>query len=319
MTELLGYAASIFVALSLVMVSLVKLRIINLIGCIFFVIYGSLIQAWPIVATNGFIVCVNIFYLVRMFRRDTSNFSYSLLKAEETDLVVRFLQEKYTDCQRFYPLFATKMISYAFSGNGLIYGAFRRNRLNGISVLLRLDNLLEFAPRFWDDSNASDSHKFVEHSGSISSGGTEPEPFIAGAENTSPADSQNSKSPRETPRKHSEGHGASGPPEASMNSLFLKVIRLVGERKPPESTVLMPADYLVPKYRDLGVVGKFHQRLLADLPQGIDHVVCPVNRSDLGTRRYFQRNGYEKLLSHDELTIFELDLKHLRRHIEPQG
>ncbi|MFC3023326.1 YgjV family protein [Vibrio zhugei] len=64
--EIMGYAASIMVALSLTMKDIVKLRIINFIGCIIFCIYGSLIGAWPVVATNVFISIVNVYYLYKM-------------------------------------------------------------------------------------------------------------------------------------------------------------------------------------------------------------------------------------------------------------
>ena len=41
--EFIGYAASILVAFSLMMSSILKLRIINLIGAITFVIYGLMV------------------------------------------------------------------------------------------------------------------------------------------------------------------------------------------------------------------------------------------------------------------------------------
>jgi len=68
--EIIGYAASIMVALSLTMKDMVKLRVINFIGCTLFVTYGAIIDAWPVVAANGFIACVNIYYL-RKLRRET--------------------------------------------------------------------------------------------------------------------------------------------------------------------------------------------------------------------------------------------------------
>ena len=43
--EIIGYAASLLVALSLTMKSLQKLRIINMIGAIVFIVYGLLIGA----------------------------------------------------------------------------------------------------------------------------------------------------------------------------------------------------------------------------------------------------------------------------------
>jgi hypothetical protein len=61
--EMLGYLASVFVAVSLTMRSLTKLRVINLIGALLFTVYGLIISAYPVAVVNGFIVLVNIYYL----------------------------------------------------------------------------------------------------------------------------------------------------------------------------------------------------------------------------------------------------------------
>ncbi|EGU42257.1 MULTISPECIES: YgjV family protein [Vibrio] len=66
MVEILGYAASIMVAISLTMKDIVRLRVLNFIGCALFTAYGVMIDAWPVVATNGFIACVNIYFLAKM-------------------------------------------------------------------------------------------------------------------------------------------------------------------------------------------------------------------------------------------------------------
>ena len=67
--EMIGYLGSVMVAISLMMRSLVRLRTINSIGCLVFVVYGILIHAYPVAALNGFVFCTNAFYLVRMFRQ----------------------------------------------------------------------------------------------------------------------------------------------------------------------------------------------------------------------------------------------------------
>ncbi|SDH47215.1 inner membrane protein [Vibrio xiamenensis] len=64
--EIMGYAASIMVAISLTMKDIKKLRVINFIGCALFAIYGTMIGAWPVVVTNGFIACVNVYFLTKM-------------------------------------------------------------------------------------------------------------------------------------------------------------------------------------------------------------------------------------------------------------
>lgn len=61
--EWVGYAASLFIVLSLTMTSIVKLRIINSIGCLFFIIYGLNVNAYPVVISNALIIMINIYNL----------------------------------------------------------------------------------------------------------------------------------------------------------------------------------------------------------------------------------------------------------------
>ncbi|USD42615.1 YgjV family protein [Vibrio sp. SCSIO 43135] len=73
MVEILGYAASIMVAISLTMKDIVKLRVLNFIGCALFTAYGLMIDAWPVVVTNGFIACVNVYFLAKMQNEKKAN------------------------------------------------------------------------------------------------------------------------------------------------------------------------------------------------------------------------------------------------------
>lgn len=67
--EGLGYAASVLVAVSLMMKSLVRLRVINLAGAVLFSLYGFLIHAYPVAFLNGLIAVVDLGYLVQMWRQ----------------------------------------------------------------------------------------------------------------------------------------------------------------------------------------------------------------------------------------------------------
>ena len=62
-TEVIGYAASALVVLSLAMTSVVRLRIISLVGSVVFVVYAVLIESVPIVITNVAIACLNLWFL----------------------------------------------------------------------------------------------------------------------------------------------------------------------------------------------------------------------------------------------------------------
>jgi len=64
--EYIGYVASILVGISMFMKNIVMLRFINLLGSIFFVIYGVIIKAYPVAIVNLIIVFVNMYYLYKL-------------------------------------------------------------------------------------------------------------------------------------------------------------------------------------------------------------------------------------------------------------
>lgn len=61
-----GYAASFFIVLSFIMKDIRKIRVINLLGCICFVIYGIFSgMLWPVIIPNAILCCVQLFHLVK--------------------------------------------------------------------------------------------------------------------------------------------------------------------------------------------------------------------------------------------------------------
>lgn len=105
-TELVGYIASALIVLSLLMSSVWRLRVINLIGAVVFTAYGVLIGSIPVVLTNGAIVLIDVYYLVRM-ARDRAQGAYFEVVAVPADspLLERFLHHHRDDLPRFQPEF----------------------------------------------------------------------------------------------------------------------------------------------------------------------------------------------------------------------
>ena len=66
--ELVGYAASVLIAISMMMSSILRLRLFNLAGAAGFAVYGLLIHAYPVAVLNGITMVVNVYYLQRMLR-----------------------------------------------------------------------------------------------------------------------------------------------------------------------------------------------------------------------------------------------------------
>ena len=68
--EWVGYLASALVALSLMMSDIKKLRWWNLCGAALFVAYGVAIDAIPVALVNFFIVIIDCYYLVKLYRAE---------------------------------------------------------------------------------------------------------------------------------------------------------------------------------------------------------------------------------------------------------
>ena len=66
--EYVGYAASILIGISMLMKNIIKLRFINLIGCILFVVYGFIIKAYPVAIVNLVIAFTNIYYIYKLIK-----------------------------------------------------------------------------------------------------------------------------------------------------------------------------------------------------------------------------------------------------------
>jgi hypothetical protein len=66
MIEMLGFAGSALIVVSLTMKSIARLRLIGIVGALAFVGYGVLLGAWPVVATNSVTFSIHAVHLRRL-------------------------------------------------------------------------------------------------------------------------------------------------------------------------------------------------------------------------------------------------------------
>lgn len=102
--ELFGYVASVMVAVSLMMSNILRLRILNAVGALTFAIYGYMVGAYPVLAVNGWIFLVDIYYLYRMMNEKDY---FKLLEGIEHDssYLLNFIDFYKDDILRFAPDF----------------------------------------------------------------------------------------------------------------------------------------------------------------------------------------------------------------------
>lgn len=102
--EIIGYAASLLIAISMMLSSVLFLRFVNLAGAALFTIYGLLIGAYPVAVLNGLIVFVNGWHILRMTR--AAEYFHLLQVRSDSDYLDYFLNFHRDDIRRSFPDFA---------------------------------------------------------------------------------------------------------------------------------------------------------------------------------------------------------------------
>ena len=81
--EWLGLVASLIVLVSFLMTNQIKIRIINMVGCIAFVIYGLLLPTYSTAFMNGAVFIVHVVFLIKYFvQRRKEKLKTTSLEAE---------------------------------------------------------------------------------------------------------------------------------------------------------------------------------------------------------------------------------------------
>jgi hypothetical protein len=142
--EIIGYVASCLLLLAMMMTSVIKLRILNTIGCILYIIYGLKIGSYPVALMNAAISCVNIVHITKgLFSKHV----FKLLSIKNDDsLVEPFLAHYKSDIDKNFPEFTFSGHPYSCSfmivRNMNIAGIFLANDMGNGTLLVELDYVI---------------------------------------------------------------------------------------------------------------------------------------------------------------------------------
>ena len=101
--ELIGYIGSFLVVISMLMSSIVKLRVINTIGSVISGVYAVICGALPLALMNLCLIVINVVNLVKLLGK---KMPYELVEGSEEDALVRCFREHYReDIRAFFPDF----------------------------------------------------------------------------------------------------------------------------------------------------------------------------------------------------------------------
>jgi len=150
--EWVGYIASVIIAISLSMSSIVKFRWINLIGATTFSTYGFLLGALPVGFLNGFIAIIDIYFLYTIYNKKEV-FETLEIRADNK-YIFRFLEFHSKEIQEFFPGFDYKpemnTVSFFILRNAAIAGLFLAHRKDENILNVGLDYVI---PEYRDFKN----------------------------------------------------------------------------------------------------------------------------------------------------------------------
>ena len=101
--ELIGYTGSLLVIVSMLMTSVVKLRVINTIGSVIFCGYALAIHSYPTAAMQ---VCLIIINIINLYKLNNTKKEYSAIEVKANEgFLKHFLFANSSDIKKFFPDF----------------------------------------------------------------------------------------------------------------------------------------------------------------------------------------------------------------------
>lgn len=158
--EGIGYLSSALIAVSMLMTSVKKLRIINTIGCVIFVIYALLISSYPTAVMNAFLIFVNIYNLIKL-DKDSKNFTVVECYKDES-IIQLYLNANIDDIHKYFPDFDSTpnhMLSFLVSNKSEPVGIMIGKMIDGTTFDIEIDYTI---PTYRDCSVGMYLYKYLE-------------------------------------------------------------------------------------------------------------------------------------------------------------
>ena len=103
MIEIYGYIGSVLVVVSMLMSSIIKLRVINILGSVISGSYALIIGSFPLVLMNSCLIIINVYNLYKLLKAEQK---YDLVDSEANDAFVGYFLAHYKDdIQKYFPGF----------------------------------------------------------------------------------------------------------------------------------------------------------------------------------------------------------------------
>ncbi|WP_246486881.1 hypothetical protein [Kribbella qitaiheensis] len=113
--SIIGWGGSALVVVSLLQTRILRLRFLNLIGCVILVGFNLAIPVWPMVGMNAVLAVINLVHLWRLLRHRHDVEEYAVLEVNAGDAYLgHVLTAHGNDISKFNPGFTLAASPYAF-------------------------------------------------------------------------------------------------------------------------------------------------------------------------------------------------------------
>ncbi|HEX7744855.1 MAG TPA: hypothetical protein VF462_06300 [Micromonosporaceae bacterium] len=104
--QLVGWAGSALLVWSLLQTRVLRLRVLNLVGCLVLIGYNGAIRVWPMVGLNAVLVVINLYYLRQLMTTRHDDRAYQVVEVRPDDaFLAHILRVHEADIARFTPGF----------------------------------------------------------------------------------------------------------------------------------------------------------------------------------------------------------------------
>ena len=104
--DLVGWIGSAILVWSLLQTRIVRLRVINLVGCVILIVFNTVVGVWPMVGLNVALALINAFHLRRLLVTRHTPAQYTVVAADPDEEYLRYLLTRYApDIATFNPRF----------------------------------------------------------------------------------------------------------------------------------------------------------------------------------------------------------------------
>lgn len=140
--EIFGYIGTLLVIISMMMTSITKLRIVNIIGSAITVIYSLIYNTWPIVVMNSCLIMINVFHLIKQY---SNNKTFKIIKSNNIDqgLSLYFEYNK----NKIMPLFSKFLND--INENFTVYTLYKDYKIIGFIIGTQKFNIFDIDSMFF--------------------------------------------------------------------------------------------------------------------------------------------------------------------------